>query len=202
MITSPRRPTLSPPVTRHFEFTRLQDQSIALAYQALIPVVSRPPGTAAISTRRQRPATTTPRSPIQGRGSLTSHDQSRSPRGDLCPGLRRTAGQGGHDRQPARGGRAANRAMTAWTATPSCASSTTASAGASWPARASSGSGTRPPPGPSTASTSSIRIGFHANMPIRSCSSRNSPVAASRSSSCATPSATAPRRTCCSRSRA
>ena len=41
MITSPRRSTLSPPVTRHFEFTRLQDQLIALAYQALIPVVSR-----------------------------------------------------------------------------------------------------------------------------------------------------------------
>ncbi len=42
MITSPRRSTLSPPVTRHFEFTRIQDQLIALAYQALIPVVSRP----------------------------------------------------------------------------------------------------------------------------------------------------------------
>jgi hypothetical protein len=41
MITSPRRPTLSHPVTRHFEFTRLRDQSIALAYHALIPVVSR-----------------------------------------------------------------------------------------------------------------------------------------------------------------
>ena len=41
MTISPRRPTLSPPVTRHFEFTRLQDQLIALAYQALIPVVSR-----------------------------------------------------------------------------------------------------------------------------------------------------------------
>jgi hypothetical protein len=42
MITSPRRPTLSPPVTRHFEFTRLEDQLIARAYQVLIPVVSRP----------------------------------------------------------------------------------------------------------------------------------------------------------------
>jgi hypothetical protein len=42
MITSPRRPTLRPPVSRHFEFTRLQDQLIARAYQALIPVVSRP----------------------------------------------------------------------------------------------------------------------------------------------------------------
>jgi hypothetical protein len=41
MTIAPRRPTLSPPVTRHFEFTRLQDQLIALAYQALIPVVSR-----------------------------------------------------------------------------------------------------------------------------------------------------------------
>ena len=41
MITSPRRSALSPPVVRHFEFTRLQNQSIALAYQALIPVISR-----------------------------------------------------------------------------------------------------------------------------------------------------------------
>jgi hypothetical protein len=43
MITSQRRVVLNPPVTRHFEFTRLQDQSIALAYHALIPVVSRHP---------------------------------------------------------------------------------------------------------------------------------------------------------------
>ena len=42
MITSPRRPTPSHPVTRHFEFTRLQDQLIAHAYETLIPVVSRP----------------------------------------------------------------------------------------------------------------------------------------------------------------
>jgi hypothetical protein len=42
MITSPRRSTLSPPVTRRFESNRLQDQPIALAYQVLIPVASRP----------------------------------------------------------------------------------------------------------------------------------------------------------------
>jgi hypothetical protein len=42
MITSSRRSFVSPPVTRRFEFTRLQNQLIALAYQALIPVVSRP----------------------------------------------------------------------------------------------------------------------------------------------------------------
>jgi hypothetical protein len=42
MITSPRRTTPSPPVTRHFEFTRLEDQLIARAYQVLIPIVSRP----------------------------------------------------------------------------------------------------------------------------------------------------------------
>ncbi len=42
MISSPRRPTPTPPVTRHFEFTRLQDQLIARAYQAVIPVASRP----------------------------------------------------------------------------------------------------------------------------------------------------------------
>ena len=41
MITSQWRRSLSPRVTRHFEFTRLQDQLIALAYHAIIPVVSR-----------------------------------------------------------------------------------------------------------------------------------------------------------------
>jgi len=41
MTTSPRRTTLSPPITRHFEFSRLQDQLIARAYQVLMPVVSR-----------------------------------------------------------------------------------------------------------------------------------------------------------------
>jgi hypothetical protein len=41
MITYQRRSALSSPVVRQFEFTRLQNQSIELAYQALIPVVSR-----------------------------------------------------------------------------------------------------------------------------------------------------------------
>ncbi len=40
MIATSRKSILNPPVTRRFEFTRLQQQSIALAYQALIPVVS------------------------------------------------------------------------------------------------------------------------------------------------------------------
>jgi len=40
MIASSRRSTLSPPVTRYFEFTRLHDQLITLAYHALIPVIS------------------------------------------------------------------------------------------------------------------------------------------------------------------
>jgi hypothetical protein len=40
MIATSRKSTLSPPVTRRFEFTRLEKQSIALAYQVLIPVVS------------------------------------------------------------------------------------------------------------------------------------------------------------------
>ena len=44
MITSPRRTNLRPPVIRHYVFTRLQEQSIAAAYQALIPVVSRHAG--------------------------------------------------------------------------------------------------------------------------------------------------------------
>ena len=74
MITSSRRSALSPPVTRRFEFTRLQNELIALAYQALIPSVSRP-----LERPRSRPGrnqpTTIPESPIKGRRSLTNHDQ-------------------------------------------------------------------------------------------------------------------------------
>ena len=40
MIATSRKSILKPPVTRRFEFTRLEKHSIALAYQALIPVVS------------------------------------------------------------------------------------------------------------------------------------------------------------------
>ena len=76
MITSTRRQTLSPTVTRHFSFTRLHDQFIARAYQALIPVVSRslerPPSrrrnneSLAMASRDLR---------LKARGSLTSHAQ-------------------------------------------------------------------------------------------------------------------------------
>ena len=76
------------------------------------------------------------------------------------------------------------------------------SAAAYLSARASNDSGIRPPPGPSTASTSSIQIDFRANMHIRYCFSRNSTIAVSRSSSCAIPPAADPRRTCCFKSRA
>jgi hypothetical protein len=38
------RLAVGPPVVRRFESTRLQAQSIAVAYQALIPSVSRPLG--------------------------------------------------------------------------------------------------------------------------------------------------------------
>ena len=62
MMTFPRRSALSPPVIRHFEFTRLQNQSIALAYQALIPVVSRHLQRPRSRSHDSEPATTT----IQG----------------------------------------------------------------------------------------------------------------------------------------
>jgi len=42
MIATSRRSTLRVDVTRDFEFTRLQDQLIALAYQAVMPVLSCP----------------------------------------------------------------------------------------------------------------------------------------------------------------
>jgi hypothetical protein len=42
MIGTSRKSTFPPTISRHFEFTRLQDQLIALAYHSLIPVISRP----------------------------------------------------------------------------------------------------------------------------------------------------------------
>jgi hypothetical protein len=59
MITFQRRSALSPPVIRHFESTRFQDQSIALAYQALIPVVSRHLERPPSRSHDDEPATTT-----------------------------------------------------------------------------------------------------------------------------------------------
>jgi hypothetical protein len=41
MIAFSRRSAPNLPITRQFEFTRLQNQFLAHAYQALIPVVSR-----------------------------------------------------------------------------------------------------------------------------------------------------------------
>jgi hypothetical protein len=47
MIALSRKSKPSPTVTRHFEFTRFQDQLIALAYHAVVPVISS-------SLKRQR----------------------------------------------------------------------------------------------------------------------------------------------------
>lgn len=57
MITAPRRRASRPRVTRHFEFTRLQDQLIALAYHTMIPVVSRSPGRPRSRCGQSEPAT-------------------------------------------------------------------------------------------------------------------------------------------------
>ena len=59
MITSPRRSRFSPPITRHFESSRLQNQLIALAYQALIPVGSRSLDRPPSRRSDNQPATTT-----------------------------------------------------------------------------------------------------------------------------------------------
>jgi hypothetical protein len=55
MIASSRKSTLNPPVTRDFEFTRLQGQLTALAYQALIPVISCPAKTDGVRLDRNQP---------------------------------------------------------------------------------------------------------------------------------------------------
>jgi hypothetical protein len=50
-----RRSALSPPIVRHFEFTRFQNQLIALAYQVLIPIVSRDLGRSPLPSSRNQP---------------------------------------------------------------------------------------------------------------------------------------------------
>jgi hypothetical protein len=55
MIASSRKSSLSPPVTRHFDFNRLQAQLTALAYQALIPVISCPAKTEGVRLGRNQP---------------------------------------------------------------------------------------------------------------------------------------------------
>jgi hypothetical protein len=42
MIATSRKSTFPPNISRQFEFTRIQAQVIALAYQALIPLISEP----------------------------------------------------------------------------------------------------------------------------------------------------------------
>ncbi len=59
MIATSRKSILSSPVSRRFEFTRLEKQSIALAYQALIPVVSHHLGQPGSRSNDDEPATTT-----------------------------------------------------------------------------------------------------------------------------------------------
>lgn len=43
MITSPRKRSLSTLISRHFQFNRFQKQSIASAYEVLIPIICRRP---------------------------------------------------------------------------------------------------------------------------------------------------------------
>jgi hypothetical protein len=66
---SARQPRLAVgrPVGRGFVFTRLQAQSIALAYQALIPTVSRPSGSSRPHTPVQS-SMQTRRSQVQAGG--------------------------------------------------------------------------------------------------------------------------------------
>jgi hypothetical protein len=43
MSATSRKSTCTPAISRQFEFSRLHDQMLASAYEALIPVVSRQP---------------------------------------------------------------------------------------------------------------------------------------------------------------
>jgi hypothetical protein len=69
MMTSPRRSSLSPPIIRSFEFTRFQKQSIAWAYQALIPVVAHHLPRPRLRSHAHEPATTIPGHRSQARGA-------------------------------------------------------------------------------------------------------------------------------------
>ena len=70
MIATSRKSILSPPVTRRFEFTRLEKQSIALAYQVLIPVVSHDLERPGLRSNDNKPAATTvPRLRSKARGA-------------------------------------------------------------------------------------------------------------------------------------
>ena len=94
MMTSSRRRALGVAVTRHYEVSRLQEQSIACAYEALMPVISsrsRCPHEQAGDLPEPRVER---RVPNLFRGSLIGHDHSSSSCSHLCPGLRRTTGQG------------------------------------------------------------------------------------------------------------
>jgi hypothetical protein len=71
MIPRPRRTAPSPPITRHFEFTRFHNQLIERAYHVLIPVVSRPLEQSPRSRAGAHPQTsaTTPNLRSQARGA-------------------------------------------------------------------------------------------------------------------------------------
>jgi len=59
MIPRPGRCAASPPITRHFEFSRFHEQLIERAYHALIPVVRR-----SLGRPRSRPGADVPVSPM------------------------------------------------------------------------------------------------------------------------------------------
>jgi hypothetical protein len=63
MISSQRRHASCPLINRHFEFTRLQKQIIASAYEALVPIVGRRAG--AEQKRREGHSTATTRSDLR-----------------------------------------------------------------------------------------------------------------------------------------
>ena len=57
MTASSRRSRLSPPVVRVFEFNRFHNQLIALAYEVVIPVISRAPARSHPRSGRNQPTT-------------------------------------------------------------------------------------------------------------------------------------------------
>ena len=101
MIATSRKSASRPAISRQYEFSRLQDQTLASAYEALIPVVTRQTRMSFTSTRRPRSINQRAAIPSTlSSGSLTAmstyrstspSNDRRSPRARFTPGFPRSS---------------------------------------------------------------------------------------------------------------
>ena len=79
MITHQLRTKIGLTITRHFESTRLQEQSIASAYHSLIPVVARPLQRPRSRCGEDKPSAVTITNPVTTAGTAPTRLISREP---------------------------------------------------------------------------------------------------------------------------